>query len=86
MFAGAADAADRLRLIKCDLQTVKLAVAGAVKDDDDRGERWSCICAVWSVTLKAQGRCSAGAPLPLIMFAPKQDVPISPDKAAGGVE
>jgi hypothetical protein len=33
---GAADAADRLRLIKCDLQTVELAVAGAVKDDDDR--------------------------------------------------
>ena len=33
---GAADRADRLRLIKCDLQTVELAVAGAVKDDDDR--------------------------------------------------
>ena len=33
---ASADLADRLRLIKCDLQTVELAVAGAVKDDDDR--------------------------------------------------
>ena len=33
---GAADAADRLRLIVTDLRLIDLAVQRAVKDDDDR--------------------------------------------------